>query len=155
MILSSVDVIELGQQTSRLLINFGDGDIGHLTFPGKHTRSVVGKDGTAITSRDQAGRWGELVLRLLKGSSDDIWMTGILNQYLLTTQGSNPVGFYALSGSITKYLSDGQANVSIVSYALSSGTVSKSPEMVVNVNGDTNQNLAIWTVEGLIDIVQG
>ncbi len=150
-ILSGRDSISVGQTGSdfRNLVNLADGNIGHITMPNNHANMTVGKDGTAIVARDQKGRQGELVIRVLQASPDDDYLIGLLYSYI----NANPGGFVPIIAQITKYVSDAAGNLSTKSYVLSGGTIMKSPEFVSDVNGDLNQNVAVWTIQGVIDIV--
>ena len=147
-VLTGQDFITLGQDTVRVLQNLGDGDIGHITFSDNHADMTVGKDGTAIIARNQKGRKGELVIRVLRGSDDDIFIGLMLSDYL-----NDSIGFFCINGSVTKQLGDGVGNYSFVTYELSAGTIMKTPEVTANVGGNTDQAISVYTIQGIVDQV--
>ena len=123
------------------LVDLGDGDVGTLTFPNSLTESKKGKNGNAIIALNETGDVAELVLRVLRASSDD----KTLNSKLFAMK-NDFASFVAITGEIIKKMGDGTGNVSNDIYTLSGGSFSKRIETTSNVEGSTDQALAIYTI---------
>ena len=123
------------------LVDFGDGDIGTLTFPNSLTETKKGKNGNGIIALNETGDIAELNLRILRGSPDD----KTLNSRRLAMKGDF-ASFVTLTGEIVKKMGDGLGNVSNDIYALSGGSFSKNIETTSNVEGNTDQAIAIYTI---------
>ena len=149
--LGGQDTIEVGQQTSRQLVNLADKDYGHFTFQDSIVDMTVGKDGISMQAFNQKGLKGELAVRVIRGSSDDIFLSMIAQQEIITQL----VGFYPVSASVTKMQSDQAGNITPVTYLLSGGTIKSLPELVSNAEGNTDMLVAVWTIQGVVEIVQG
>ena len=123
------------------LVDLANGDVGALGFPNDLTSSTTGKNGNSIITINETGKIALLTLRLLRGSSDD----KTLNSKMKTMETDLP-SFTLLTGSIVKRIGDGISNVIEDTYALSGGTFSKRVEATSNVEGDTEQGVAVYII---------
>ncbi len=125
----------------RVFGDFATGDVSTVTFPNAKVDVKTGKNKNTIYSRNAAGENAELVLRLLRGSSDDVFMAQKLLQ-----QDNDFVGVSLAKGEFVKRLGDGQGNVLRDVYSLSGGVFSKNVAGKENVEGDIEQGVAIYTL---------
>jgi len=117
-------------------------DVTNITFPNELVNRKTGKNGNTVFAQNAQGFNGDLTLKLMRGSSDDQFMMGILN--------SQPADFPSttlLAGTFVKRLGDGQGNVISDVYTLSGGVITKPVEGKENVSGDTAQGEAIYMVK--------
>jgi hypothetical protein len=88
------------------------------------------------------GLQAEMVLRIIRGSQDDLFLNGILSTQLLDFS-----SFVLLTGQFIKRIGDGQGNVQNDTYLVAGGVFMKQVEAKSNVEGDTEQSLAIYHVK--------
>lgn len=120
---------------------FADGDIGHLTFPNDLMAVKTGKNGNSLYAFNATGRQCELMLRLVRGSSDDKYLNGLLSQMI-----NNPPAFVLMAGEFIKNIGDGGGSITQDIYTLSGGVIKKAPEVKENLEGDIEQAVTIWTL---------
>lgn len=123
----------------RNLNDFADGKVAELTFPNKLSTLKTGKNGNTIYGFNYGGRQCEFTLRLLRASSDDVFM----NSLLLNLK-NNPAGFALMTGQFAKNVGDGQGNIKVDTYVLSGGTFDMETSVNENADGDTEQAVAIY-----------
>jgi hypothetical protein len=128
--------------SGRVLTNFGDADNATLTFPSDIAAVKTGKNGNAIFALNTMGLQAEMVLRIIRGSQDDLFLNGILSTQLLDFS-----SFVLLTGQFIKRIGDGQGNVQNDTYLVAGGVFMKQVEAKSNVEGDTEQSLAIYHVK--------
>lgn len=126
----------------RVFTNFGDGDNAKLSFPNDLAAVKVGKNGNAIYALNEMGRQADLVLRIIRGSDDDLFLNEIL-----ALQKADFSSFVLLQGEFVKRIGDGQGNVSNDTYFTDGGIFSKPVEVNSNVEGDTEQSLSIYNLK--------
>ena len=136
--LSGNDLVKINE---KILADFADGDIASLTFPNELAALKTGKNGNTIYSLNETGKQAELVLRLVKGSSDDKFLAS-----LLSSQKNNFSGFVLLSGELVKRIGDGSGNIVSDTYIMSGGVFTKEVEAKSNVEGDTSQSVSVYTI---------
>lgn len=127
---------------SRNLADFADGKIGSVTFPNKIASIKTGKNGNSIIAQDTQGFNGELELRMMMGSADDIFLTN-----LLALQQANLTTFVMMSGQLVKNVGDGSGNLVQNVYQLQGGTFSHIPEVESDVAGNTDQGVVVWKLQ--------
>jgi hypothetical protein len=123
------------------LVNLADGDVAVLTYPNSLTETKKGKNGNAIISRNETGDIAELVIRILRASPDD----KTLNSRMIAME-QEFASFVTLTADLVKKMGDGAGNVSNDIFALSGGSFSKKIETTSNVEGNTDQAVAIYTM---------
>src|SRR5580658_585885 len=116
-----------------------DGNVVELTFPNDIAAVKVGKNGNALFALNEAGNVADAMIRTVRGSADDIFLLG-----LQTQQQNNFAGFTLLSGAFVKAMGNGQGTITNDTYVLGSGVFNKLTEAKSNVEGDTEQNIAIY-----------
>lgn len=136
--LSGNDVVKIN---SKILADFADGDVAVLTFPNELAALKTGKNGNTIYALNETGKQAELVLRLVKGSSDDKYLSS-----LLSSQKNNFSSFILLNGELVKRLGDGAGNIVSDTYIMSGGVFTKEVEAKSNIEGDTNQSVSVYTI---------
>lgn len=123
----------------RVLNDMADGSTIAITFPNEKTGRSTGKNGNTVYSTDKQGLNAECELRLIAGSQDDIWLNGLSIQ-----QERDLPSFSLLNGSFTKRIGDGTGKVRFINYVLLGGVVRQNVDTQENLQGDTEQGLAIY-----------
>lgn len=137
--LSGNDTITIN---GRVFADFADGDVGALTFPNELAVLKTGKNGNTVYALNETGRQADLTLRVIRGSSDDRFLNGLLAQ-----QKANFAGFVLMNGEFIKKIGDGKGNIASDTYITSGGIFSKQVEAKSNVEGDTEQSLSIYNLK--------
>lgn len=125
----------------RVFNDYADDDVTTITFPNELVQVKTGKNQNTIFSKDEKGNNAQLVLRLMRGSSDDQFMQNLIN-----LAAKDFVSQVLASGQFVKRLGDGQGNVRSDVYTLAAGIVTKLIEGKENVSGDTAQGVAIYNI---------
>lgn len=125
----------------RVLADFADGDNAELTYPNELMNVKTGKNGNSIFAFNATGKQCDLKLRVIRGSADDTYLNDLMSQML-----ADPATFTLLDGQITKRNGDGQGNVSYDTYIVSGGVFSKQVPVKSNVEGDTEQAVALYEI---------
>jgi hypothetical protein len=136
---TSDDTITIG---NRALVDLADADTTKVDIPNDMADVKTGKNGNGIISRNRQGDNANVTLRLVRGSSDDAYM-----QNLLTAARNNWVGQTLLKGQFIKMLGDGNGNVVRDIYSLSGGVFLKNVAGLENVNGETEQAVAVYELK--------
>jgi len=126
----------------RILADFGPGDIGKLTFNTDIVTVKTGKNGNTIFSANESGNQATLEVQVLRGSEDDKYLNTLHN-----LQKSDLPNFVLMNGEISKNIGDGDGNVIVDTYILTGGIFTKNIDTTSNVEGDTNQVIAIYTLQ--------
>jgi hypothetical protein len=134
--LTGKDVIKIN---GRILNDFGDGDTALLEYPNDLTVVKTGKNGNSIYAFNYPGRQADVTLRLLRGSDDDKFLNNLLAVYK-----NDPSAFSLLSGEFTKNVGDGAGGMTADTTIMSGGAFKSSPAVKENVDGETDQALAIY-----------
>lgn len=125
----------------RVFADLADADYATLTFPNDIAALKTGKDGNTVYALNETGRQAELVIRVLRGSSDDKFL-----QNILAEQKNDFSGFVTLEGELVKRVGDGKGNITTDTYLLTGGVFTKNVEVKSNSEGDTEQSLSIYTI---------
>ena len=134
--LTGADTIVLG---GFILADLMDGDVGSVEFPDDIVNVKLGKDGNAAYALNAQGRRCELKLRVVKGGPSDQQF----NSYLRQVEIDLP-SFELLDGTLAQRIGDGGGGVSTVAYNLGGGVPKKKPAGLSNVEGNTEQGVAVW-----------
>lgn len=126
----------------RLLANLADESALELTFPNSIAEVKVGKNGNSIYALNETGKACEVKMRVVRGSPDDLWLNNLLQQ-----QDANFAFFVLMTGTFTKKIGDGAGNLNSDIYQLSGGIFSKRVEAAMNVAGNTDQSVAIYSMK--------
>lgn len=131
------DTIKIGD---RILADFGHGEIAKVSYPTELSTVKTGKNGNTIFVQNASGFQATMELKVLRGSSDDKFL-----QSLLTLYRSAPTTFVLQNAEIVKKVGDGTGNVTADTYILVGGIPTKQVEMIVNVEGEVDQALAVYS----------
>jgi len=135
-----------GQDTiiinNRVISDLADADCGTLNFPNELASLKTGKNGNAIYALNNTGKECDVVLRVVRGSEDDKFLNG-----LLAVQNANFSAFILMSGEFIKKVGDGQGNVNNDTYIMNGGIFSKQVGAKSNVEGDSEQSVAIYEMK--------
>lgn len=115
-------------------LNFASGDTFTLEFPNDLTTVEVGKNGNVVAALNANGKKAECVLRVLRGSPEDIYLTTREAQFQ-----ADPPSFTAYTGNFVKRIGDGQGNVAGDNYIAAFGVPKKLPMVKENTAGDVTQ----------------
>lgn len=126
----------------RVLSDLADGTCVSLKFPTDIMAVKTGKNGNSIYAVNETGRQCEVDLRVIRGSADDKFLQG-----LMTAQIGNPAGFPLLIGEFIKQVGDGAGNITSDTYILSGGVFTKQIEADSNVEGNTDQSVAMYKMK--------
>jgi hypothetical protein len=125
----------------RVLTDFADGDNAKLTYANEIANLKRGKNGNTVYAENATGPQADLVLRIIRGSSDDKYL-----QSRLADQLADFAAFLLVTGIFVKRVGDGDQNVQNDTQRLFGGIFVKIPETTSNVEGDTEQSLTIYTL---------
>lgn len=137
--LSGADTINLNNQ---VLADLADGNCVELTFPNDIANVKTGKNGNSIYGLNESGKQCEVKIRVLRASSDDKFLNSLLVQ-----QQNNFAGTVLLIGQFIKKIGDGQGNITSDTYIMSGGVFTKQVEGKMNVEGETEQSVSIYTIK--------
>ena len=126
----------------RVILDLADGEVSNLTYPNDIANLKTGKGGNAIYALNATGRESALTLRIVRGSADDKYLNA-----LLQLQQTDFAGFILLTGEVVKQLGDGTGIKSNDTYIMSGGIFQKQVEVKNNIEGDTEQAVAIYMMK--------
>lgn len=126
----------------RVITDLADGEVSALTFPNDIANLKTGKGGNAIYALNSTGRESALTLRVIRGSEDDKYLNG-----LLQLQIADFSGFILMTGEIVKQLGDGAGVKTNDTYINSGGIFQKQVEVKNNIEGETEQAVAIYMMK--------
>lgn len=124
---------------NRILTDLADGDTAVLDFPNNVAEAKVGKNGNTIFAFNATGKTVTVTMRVIRASADDKYLNQRLAQYI-----NDPAGFSLFVGEFIKRVGDGEGNVTNDVYLVDGGIIQKIPNVKENVEGDTEQSVAIY-----------
>ncbi len=124
----------------RVFNDLADGDTSTITFPNNLVETKTGKDKNTIFSKNETGNNAEMILRLIRGSSDDKFLSSKLAEIE-----RDITSITLASGEFVKKIGDGSSGLTRDVYSLEGGVINKKVEVKENVEGDTEQGAAIYT----------
>lgn len=136
--MSGSDTLSINNYT---MVDLADADVAVLTFPTEIAKVKTGKNGNSIYGLNESGKNAELKIRVLRASADDKFLNG-----LLANQQNNFAGFPLMIGQFVKKIGDGKGNITSDTYVVSGGVFVKQVEAKSNVEGDTAQSVAEYTI---------
>lgn len=137
--LSGSDTINI---QNRVLADLADGNCVELTFPNDIANVKTGKNGNSIYGLNESGKQSEAKIRVLRGSADDKFLQNLISQ-----QQANFAGTVLLIGQFIKKIGDGAGNITSDTYIMSGGVFTKQVEGKMNVEGETEQSIAVYTIK--------
>lgn len=126
----------------RVLVDLADGDASSITFGNDLVSVKTGKNKNTIYSGNETGNNANMVLRVMRGSSDDRFLQG-----KLTEQQKDITAFALANGEFVKRLGDGQGGVLRDVYTLDGGVFMKKNDGKENTDGDTEQGVVTYNMQ--------
>lgn len=126
----------------RVFTDFADADNSTITFANNVMEVKTGKNNNTIYARNATGDNADMVLRLIRGSSDDRFL-----QSKLATMLGDVASTQLFNGEFVKRLGDGQGAVVRDVYNLAGGVISKKVEGKFNSDGDIEQGVAVYNLK--------
>lgn len=136
--LSGSDTTIIGE---RSLSDLADQDCVALSFATDLMSVKVGKNGNAIYSFNNTGLVCAVVIRVLRGSSDDKYLNSLLSQMI-----ANPAGFVLLDGEFVKKVGDGKGNITRETYIMSGGVFTRMPDARDSAEGNTDASVSVYNL---------
>lgn len=124
----------------RNITAFATGDYFTFTFDEELFKVEVGKNGNAVYAFNAPGAKAKGVLKVLRGTPDDVYLNA-----LLSDMRADPAGFLLGTAVAVKRIGTGNGLVRSDVYIFGAGVFSKIPGVKGNAQGDTEQ--AITTYE--------
>ena len=125
----------------RIINDWADGKVSTVKIPNKFSNVVTGTNGNGIISRNANGGNSAVDLRVMRGSSDDIFL-----QSKIALADADFVSQELASGEYVKRIGDGDGNVKRDVYTLLGGSFDKiAPDAEEDVSGTTDQAVALYT----------
>lgn len=126
---------------TRMLTDFGTGDVVNITVPNNLVEVKQGKNGNAIFAYNASGKQVLTTIRVIRGSPDDKYLSARMQEYI-----NDPAAFIPIAGEFIKRIGDGTGNITNEVYQMSGGVIQKMPEVKENIEGDTEQAIAIYPI---------
>lgn len=126
----------------RILFDMADSDNATLTFPNELMAVKTGKDGNSLYAFNETGRQCDLTLRVIRGGPSDKYLDSRMQEII-----QDAPSFVLMNAHITKRIGDGRGSVGNDVYVLDGGVITKQVETKVNVEGDTEQALSVYTMK--------
>lgn len=125
----------------RVLNNLANGDCLKVTTPNDIMAVKTGKNQNSLFALNAPGNQGEVEIRLVRGSDDDKFMQSLYGSMVI-----DPPSFVLMVGEFTQRLGDGTGDITNDVYSCTGGVFKKRPEMMENVEGETEQAVTLWTL---------
>lgn len=124
---------------SRVFADLANADTVSITYPNDDIAMQTGKNGNTVFSQQAQGANVDMVVRLVKGSSDDQFLQSLQNQ-----QNRDFASFALINGRFVKRMGDGTGNATEEVNELSGGTITRRVDTSENVEADLEQNVAVY-----------
>ncbi|HVN66744.1 MAG TPA: hypothetical protein VMT55_00100 [Candidatus Sulfotelmatobacter sp.] len=128
-----------GALVQQLFITLSDKSVVHIDVPNDLVNVTIGKNGNGVFAAMKKGQIGDMELRPLMANADHNFLNAQLAQWL-----ANPTAFVLLNGVFTKVFGDGLGNTRRFTYQLNGGVPLKNIVATENVEGETDQAIAIF-----------
>lgn len=125
----------------RVITDIADGDASTIEFPNDLVNMKTGKNGNSIFAKNETGNNAEMTLRVMRGSADDAFL-----QTQFANMKKDFPSTVLATGQFSKRMGDGQGNVRFDIYTLLGGVIYKGIEGKSNVEGDTDQSVAVYNL---------
>ena len=125
----------------RVFNDLATNDTSSITFSEDLVGVETGKNTNTIFAKNEKGNNATLVLRVIRGSSDDL--------FLNAKQADTDKDFAATklaNGEFRKRLGDGDGNIVADVYELQGGMLTRRPDGKENVSGDVEQGVVVYTI---------
>lgn len=123
----------------QVITDLANDDVSTVTFGANIFESKVGKNGNTIHAFNEQGNTADVIIRVIKGSTDDRFLQGKIDGFI-----KDKVGSALAFGSFVKRLGDGSGNIVSESATLLGGVIKKQPGTKGNTSGDTEQAVSVY-----------
>jgi hypothetical protein len=124
-----------------VLNDLATGDFATLEYPNELMAVKTGKNGNSLFAFNTTGLQCEVKIRVVRGSTDDVLLLGLLQQMI-----ANPPGFPLLQGEFVKQVGDGKGNITSDTYVMAFGAFHKQVPAKSNAEGDTEQAISEYNI---------
>lgn len=121
--------------------DLGDGDCVVVDYPNDVATVKVGKNGNAIMAENANGKVAVMTVSTIRGGSTDRMLNGYLK-----IQEASFTSALMLTALAVKRIGHGIGITNADSLILAGGIFTKKPSYKDNVEGDTTQALAVYTI---------
>jgi hypothetical protein len=136
--LTGKDVIIINGQ---IITALASGDCVKVEFDNPIADLKLSKDGNAIYAMNYSGIRAKVTLRVVRGSTDDQTLNGLLQQQM-----NDFAAFVLMAGSFIKRLGDGKGGVGSEVYQLAGGIFERYPSAKMNTEADIEQSISEYTM---------
>lgn len=124
----------------QVFTGYADADAIKFEPQGPIAEMKVSKDGNSVYALKFSGIVAKLTLRLIRGSFDDIFLNGLLQQWIAA-----PSLFILMSGSYVKRIGDGKGGLVNEVYQMAGGVFEAIPPGTSNMDGNIEQMVTVYT----------
>ncbi len=128
-----------------LMADTANGDIVTIDFPNDLATMTTGKNKNTIYAKNEAGSNVDITCKLMRGSSADKFMNGLMAQ-----QERDFVGFILPNGTFVKRLGDGQGNITYDTYNIQGMIFTKGIPSKASPDGDGEQGTVTYTLKAAL-----
>lgn len=122
--------------------DLADGSTINITGDSDSIGTATGKNNNTIFSDNRQGSNATVELRVLAGTKTDKDLNA-----LSLRQDKDLPSFPLMSGTFAKRIGDGAGSITFLNYVLLGGVFKrKFPDVQENLNGETEQGVAVWTL---------
>lgn len=126
---------------NRVISDFSDGSTVEISYENDKVGISTGKNDNTIYSDNRQGSNCSITLRLLRGSSDDIYFNG-----LSISQSNDLPAFSLMNGSFSKRIGNGAGIVKFDNYVLQGGAFRRNVDAQENLQGETEQGTSVYQI---------
>lgn len=125
----------------RVITDFIDNDVSSITYENNLVDISTGKNQNTIYAKNETGNNATVVLRILKGSSDDRFL-----QSKLAIQDRDFASTQLANGEFVKRLGDGNGGIINEVTSLKGGIIERKVDTKSNTSGDTEQAVSVYNM---------
>lgn len=130
------------QINGRIITALADGTPFDIQFPNDFGMVKVGKNGNSIYAKNSMGIVADVTMRLILGSSDDQYMTGLLAEW-----DRDESNFTLMTAMFVKRVGNGAGSVQSKIYQCSGGFFKRQVPAKTVADSDTDQSVAIYQMQ--------
>lgn len=126
----------------RVINDLASDDVTAITFPEDLAAMKTGKNRNSIYAKNEAGNNATMVLRMVRGSSDDKFL-----QSKIVSQEKDFAAFALAEGEFVKRVGDGEGGEVLRDvYTLQGGYFTRKVDVKENTSGDTEQAISVYNM---------
>jgi len=128
-----------GSAEPRVFSDFANGNFIGIEFSNPDSSYEIGRGGSIVTCNTNSEQ-ATLTVRLLRGSPDDVFLTGVRADYR-----RSPETFVLMTGNASIKIGSGGGEVTTENYTLSEGSFANPPTFTTDTAGDIETAVVVWT----------